>query len=202
KAGMEAATAKRRPQCPEKNRNAKNAGEHPEQGQQPPEPTDGNLVAKAGRGHRHRRPPHAISNALQRARVEILGIVPPLQQPDERPDKKQDAEQRRDGREQLVAEKAGKRSQHAALRLRMYGDAETGGKIRVRIVETRLALDSDRDCRDRGVDLMALDGVQKPGKIVVVFAKLELQLQLGCDLVPQLNAQPAPFSVVAAQYEG
>jgi hypothetical protein len=68
-------------------------------------------------------------------------------------------------------------------------------------IEPRLAIERDRNGRDRRIDLALLDGIQKALEIVVVGAKLVRDLQLSGDLLSQVDAQPRPFPVVAAHHE-
>jgi hypothetical protein len=143
----------------------------------------------------------AIGNAVQRTRVE-MGFLAALRQPDQHSDEKQPGEQHRNGGNDLRGEEAGQCREHAALRLGVHRDAEAGGEIGMGEIETCLAFEGHRDSRNRGVDLPPLHGVEKTGKIVVVFTKFERHLQVGRDLLPQFDAQSVPLPIIAAQNKG
>jgi hypothetical protein len=131
-----------------------------------------------------------------------VSLVTPLQQPDQQADKEQDAEHRCDCCKHPIAEKSCERSKYAALRHCSHRNAKPRGKIGVREIEAYLTFESDRDCRNSGVDLGPLDRIEKTDKIVVVLAKLERDVQLAGNAFPQIDAQPAPFPIVAPQDEG
>ncbi len=198
---LEAADHERRRQRGGEQRDAEIAGEHPHQRHGAPVPADRDFVAIAGGGQRHRRPPHAVGNTLHRMRVEMLGILPALECPDERADDQQQRSQRCDGAEQLIGQEARQGREQAVLWLRAHGDAEAGGKIRMRVIEARFTLGRDRNGRERGIDPVVLDGVEQAGKIVVELAKLVGDVHFGGDRFPQIDTEAAPVPIIAAQHE-
>ena len=75
----------------------------------------------------------------------------------------------------------------------LHRNAEAGREIGMREVEARLVFGGHRESRERDVDLVLLDGFEQAFRIIVVLAELEIALQLGRDLLPEIDDKPFHF---------
>ena len=175
------------------------AREHPEQGDGPPDGSDGRLVAIADGGHRDGRPPDAVAEP-QDALGEILSVVPPLDEPYQNAGHGEEEHCQAEDPNHPPAQQAGDVLAPSGLPLWLRRDAQPGPIEGMAEVDALLAIGCHVEGPNRELDLSRRDRV--PKSLLRVGPQLVLDSQLLRDLIPQRDAETPEGAVRPLDHEG